>query len=284
MSGSRTIAVIGSGAMADDVSSAIRHSPVYRFAGAVEPGQSIPDGTGMVINLASGSNQISTLQSATSSGLPVATLPLTSTGDDARAALGSGRVMQVSPLRGFEALEAFRADVRSGKPGRPYGIFAAHRVKQGTGDLFDSVGVPLLHFVFDLFDEPLARVQTTRASLFGSNDDAWFILARGKQDLLLTIEFAASIASSAPAPAQVLMEATGSEAVLRVEPSRQVIEITGKSGVTKDVAWWPDEAPGFVDAAVQVTDIHEPKRELAFLDFVAAVRQSAEKGEPVELS
>ena len=283
MSGSRTIAVIGVGEMAQHMASEIRHSPVHRFAGVVEPGQSIPAGADLVINLATGENQIPALKLATSSGLPVATLPLTSTDGDARAALAGGRVMQVNPLRGFAALEAFRADVRSGKPGKPYGIFAAHRVKQRTGDLFESVGVPLLHFVFDLFDEPLARVQTTRASLFGANDDAWFILARGARDLLLTIEFAASIAASAPAPAQILMEATGSEAVLRVEPTRQVVELTGKSGETHDVAWWPDETPGFVDAAVQATDIHEPKQELAFLDFVAAVRRSAEKGEPVEL-
>ena len=45
----------------------------------------------------------------------------------------------------------------------------------------------------------------------------------------------------------------------------------------------PDLAPVFVDAAVQTTGIHEPERELAFLDFVAAVRQSAERSQPVSL-
>jgi hypothetical protein len=38
-----------------------------------------------------------------------------------------------------------------------------------------------------------------------------------------------------------------------------------------------------VDAAVQTTGIHEPEREMAFLDFVAAVRESAETGQPVNL-
>jgi hypothetical protein len=192
-------------------------------------------------------------------------------------------VVQVSPLRGFVALEAFRADVRNGAAGKPYGIFGAHRVRQGRTDLFESVGISLLHYAFELFDEPLVRVQTTRASLFGTADDSWFIIARGERDLLVTLEFAASLAASAPTPEQILFEATGSDAMLRVEPTRQVVMVSSRDGATHDVAWWPDLAPVFVDAAVQTTDIHEPGRELAFLDFVAAVRQSAESGQPVEL-
>jgi predicted dehydrogenase len=150
--------------------------------------------------------------------------------------------------------------------------------------VFGSVGVSLLHFAFELFDEPLVRVQTTRANLFGSDGDAWFVIARGKQDLIITLEFAASLSASSPAPEQILFEATGSEGALRVEPTRQVIQISGGDKQTRDVAWWPDEAPGFVDAAVQATDIHEPARELAFLDFVAAVRKSAESGQAIDLT
>jgi hypothetical protein len=283
MSSSRASAVVGRGEMADAVVAAIRHSPVHRLAGNVEPGQAPPGGADMIINLAHGSDQTAVLRSVSSLGLPVATLPLASSDDAARSALESGRVVQVNSLRGFEALEAFRTDVRGGRAGKPYGIFGAYRVRQGRENLFEEVGLPLLHFAFELFDEPLTRVQTTRTNLFGGNGDAWFIIARGKRDLLVTLEFAASLAASAPASEQILMEATGSEAVLRVEPTRQVVEVSRRDGGTRGVAWWPDEAPGFVDAAVQATDIHEPKRELAFLDFVAAVRQSADRGEPVEL-
>lgn len=283
MSGSRPIAVIGNSDLADAVSNAIRHSPSHQFAGAVAAGQPVPDGTGMVLNLATGSDQVAALKRLALSNLPVATLPLATSDDAARSALGGGRIVQVSPLRGFSALEAFRADVRSGKAGMSYGIFGAHRVRQGRSDLFDSVGVPLLHFAFDLFDEPLVRVQTTKANLFGSHADAWFVIARGANDLIVTLEFAASLSASAPAPEQILFEATGSEGMLRAEPTRQVIQVSGRDAQTRDVAWWPDEAPGFVEAAVQTTDIHEPARELAFLDFLAAVRQSAESGQPVQL-
>lgn len=283
MSGARNIAVIGSGDLADSVAAAIRHSPLHRLAGVAKAGQPLPEGADMVLSLANGPEQVSALRAATASGLPVATLPLAASGDEARSALSGGRAVQVNPLRGFEALEAFRTDVRGGRPGKPYGIFGAHRVRQGSADLFESVGVALLHFAFELFDEPLARVQTTRTNLFGTSDDAWFIIARGKNDLLITLEFAASLAPSVPASEQILFEATGSEAVLRVEPTRQVVEVSGRDGTTRDVAWWPDEAAGFVDAAVQATDIHEPARELAFLDFLAAVRESAERGQPVEL-
>jgi len=283
MSDRQKIAVIGTGQIADDITRAIRYSTTYTLGGSSAPGQALPQGSQIVINAAAGAEQLSGLKSATDSGLPVATLPLTTTDESARAALGQGRVVQVSPLRGFVALEAFRADVRNGVAGNPYGIFAAHRVRQGHADLFDTVGIPLLNFVFELFDEPLVRVQTTRASLFGAENDAWFIIARGERDLLLTLEFAASLAASAPAPEQILLEATGSDAMLRVEPTRQVLMISGRDGSTRDVAWWPELAPVFVDAAVQSTDIHEPGRELAFLDFVAAVRESAESGQPVEL-
>ena len=284
MSGSRKIAVIGSGAFADSIVAALHHSPVHALAGVSETGESIPDGAAMVLNLVTGSKQSATLRKLAVAELPIATLPLTSSDAAAREALGSGRVVQVNPLRGFEALEAFRTDVRGGRAGTPYGMFAAHRVRQGHADLFDSVGVPLLHFAFDLFDEPLVRVQTTRANLFGREGDAWFVIARGNNNLIVTIEFAASLASSSPSDQQILLEATGTDGMLRVEPTRQVIQISGKDGGTHDVAWWPDDAPGFVDAAVQATDIHEPGRELAFLDFVAAVRESAESGQTVELS
>jgi predicted dehydrogenase len=284
MSGSRTIAVIGRGDMVDAVTQAIRRSPTHRLAGSIGAGEDLPKDTDLVLNLATGAEQISVLRALESSSLPVATLPLSSSDDAARAALGSGRVVQVNPLRGFEALEAFRTDVRGGRAGTPYGIFGAHRVRQGRADLFESIGVPLLHFALELFDEPLVRVQTTRANLFGSEGDAWFIIARGNQNLIVTLEFAASLSDNAPAPEQILFEATGADGVLRVEPSRQVVQVSGRDGHTRDVAWWPDEAPGFVDAAVQATDIHEPAREMAFLDFVSAVKRSAESGQTIEMT
>lgn len=283
MSDRQQLAVVGTGDIARNVAEAIRYSTGYTLAGSVTPGAVPADGTEIVINVTSGSDQLRALQAVAKAGLPVATLPLTTTDDAARAALGQGRVVQVSPLRGFVALEAFRADVRNGAAGKPYGIFGAHRVRQGSADLFEKVGLPLLHFAFDLFDEPLARVQATRASLFGSEHDAWFIIARGARDLLITLEFAASLAPSAPAGEQILFEATGNAAVLRAEPTRQVLQVSASGGGTADTSWWPELAPVFVDAAVQTTGIHEPERELAFLDFVAAVRQSAERGQPVSL-
>jgi len=283
MSDRQQLAVIGTGAIAAEISNAVRHSTDYALTGNVEPGEALPAGTQVVISVARGADQLTVLESATGAGLPVATLPLETTDDAARAALSHGRVVQVSPLRGYDALEAFRADVRNGATGKPYGIFGAHRVRQGYANLFENVGLPLLHFAFELFDEPLIRVQTTRTTLFGTANDSWFIIARGERDLLITLEFAASLAASAPAPEQILFEATGEGAVLRVEPTRQVLMVSGHNGATQDIAWWPDAAPVFVDAAVQTTGIHEPGRELAFLDFVAAVRKSAENGQPVDL-
>jgi hypothetical protein len=283
MSDRQQLAVVGTGDIAENVAAAIRYSTRYSLSGTVTPGAAAPDGTEIIINVARDADQQAALNGVAAAGLPVATLPLTTTDAAARAALGAGRVVQVSPLRGFVALEAFRADVRNGAAGKPYGIFGTHRVHQGSADLFEQVGLPLLHFAFDLFDEPLARVQTTRASLFGGEDDAWFVIARGARELLITLEFAASLASSAPAPEQILFEATGDASVLRVEPTRQVVAVSGSTGSTTDTGWWPELAPVFVDAAVQTTGIHEPERELAFLDFVAAVRQSAESGQPVNL-
>jgi hypothetical protein len=283
MSDRQQLAVVGTGDIANNVAEAIRYSTGYALSGAVTPGGAAPDGTEIVINVTRGAEQQAALNGVAAAGLPVATLPLATTDAAASAALGAGRVVQVSPLRGFVALEAFRADVRNGAAGKPYGIFGAHRVRQGSVDLFEHVGLPLLHFAFDLFDERLARVQTTRASLFGGEHDAWFVIARGARELLITLEFAASLAPSAPAPEQILFEATGNAAVLRVEPTRQVVQVSAGGGNTADTSWWPELAPVFVDAAVQTTGIHEPERELAFLDFVAAVRQSAERGQPVNL-
>ena len=231
MSGSRKIAVVGSGDFADSIVAALRHSPVHALAGVSASGDSLPEGASMVLDLVSGSRQASTLRQLASNDLPIATLPLATGDNAAREALGSGRVVQVNPLRGFMALEAFRTDVRGGKAGKPYGIFAAHRVKQGHADLFESIGVPLLHFTFDLFDEQLVRVQTTKANLFGRDGDAWFVIARGSNDLIVTIEFAASLAVGAPADQQILLEATGNG-----RHAARRTDATGHSGIRK-IGW-----------------------------------------------
>jgi hypothetical protein len=274
------IVVVGQDDFAREVADAVDHEAELELVGAIGTGDAIPDSAEFVICMADLDERTDVIRKATSAGLPVATLPLSDTGDEARAALTSGKVVQVSPLRGYVALETLRAEVRRGVLGQAYGLFAAHRFGQVPGQVFGERGGALLHYVYEVIGEPLEMVQTTRATLFGSQPDACFIVARASSGLLLTLEFAASLVEKAVVREQVLVEATGSGAVLRAEPTRQSILISGRSG-TSEQPWWISQAPGFVAAALSAAQTPDSKREVGFLDFLAAVRQSADAGEPV---
>jgi hypothetical protein len=212
---------------------------------------------------------------AVQAGLPVATLPLYETGEAARQALSQGQVVQVSPLRGYVALETLRSEVRRGALGRAYGFFGAFRFGEVPGGEFGERGAALMHYAYDTIGEPIEQVQTTRTALFSPTRGAAFIIARAASGLLLTLEFAASLH---PGEEQILIEATGSDAVLRAEPTRQSVLISGKSG-TREQPWWISRGPGFVAAALSAIRTRDTARELGYLDFLAAVRQSADAGQ-----
>lgn len=281
MSAEVSIAVVGSGALAESVAQSIHRSTEYELAGLAEPAVPLPAGAGLVLSIADPGDRLAVVEQANAATLPIVTLPLPDGGARAEAAARGGRVTQVSPLLGFAALGHLQREVASGTLGRRYGLFAAHRVRQGTADVFDAVGLPLLCYASAVLGEAPVSAQVTRAALFGAEPDSWFAILRCADGTLATVEFAASLPRSAPAEQQILVEATGSDAVLRGEPTRQAVTISGQEGVTHQRGWWAEQAPLFVTAAVEAAGTPNPEREVGLLRLIRAVRAAAGTGLPV---
>lgn len=277
------VVVIGAGSFTKSVANAVDREPGYALDSVVTPDDPLPKAVHLLISLVPPEARLDVAQRALAAGLLVVTLPFVTAGEPEYAALNSGRVVQISPLRGFGVVEALRTEIKQEALGRPYGLFATYRVRQGTPGLIDDAGVPLLHLATDLIDAPFVRVHVTPAQLFSDDVDAWFVVAAAADETVATIEIAASLPVHAPAPEQILIEATGSDAVLRAEPTRQRVTVYNQDGRASERGWWPDLGDSFVEAAI--SDSIEPNadRETSFLRFLAALYRSLETGDPVDI-
>jgi predicted dehydrogenase len=157
------------------------------------------------------------------------------------ALLADGARSVVSPLYGFRVLEEAARAVQAGEAGKIYGVFGSYRLERGASsdELRDQALVPLLAYTLEIFQSAVERVMVRQASLLAS-DDAWFVTIRLADETLLTLEVMATRSSGAGP--QVLVEITGSEQVLRVEPTRQSVILERTDAPAQALPWWEDEA------------------------------------------
>lgn len=185
----------------------------------------------------------------------------------------------VSPLYGFRVLEEAARAVQSGEAGKIYGFFGSYRLERGSTpeELRDQALVPLLAYALEIFHSTVERVMVRRASLLTS-DDAWFVTLRLADDTLLTLEAMATRPEGAGA--QILVEITGSEQVLRVEPTRQSVVIERVDAPARALPWWEDEAERLLAyIAARPAEVRSAER---LREVWAAVEQSIESGAAVE--
>lgn len=185
----------------------------------------------------------------------------------------------VSPLYGFRVLEVAAQTARDGEAGKIYGFFGSYRLERGASadELRDQALVPLLAYALDIFQSSVERVMVRRASLLTS-DDAWFVTLRLADETLLTLE--AMAARPTGAGPQILVEITGSEQVLRVEPTRQSVVVERTDAPAQALPWWEDEAERLLQhIAARPTEIRSGER---LREVWAAVEQSLERGVAVE--
>ena len=174
--------------------------------------------------------------------------------------------------------EAARA-TRAGEAGKIYGFFGSYRLERGASpdELRDAALVPLLAYALEIFHSPVERVMVRRASLLAS-DDAWFVTLRLADETLLTLE--AMAARPDGAGPQILVEITGSEQVLRAEPTRQSVIVERTDAPAQALPWWEDEAERLLTyIAARPTEIRSAERLWEVWD---AVEQSLESGVAVE--
>ncbi|HQZ89871.1 MAG TPA: hypothetical protein PLR44_07445 [Thermomicrobiales bacterium] len=171
----------------------------------------------------------------------------TEAGDAPADAIGVGPGVYASSIRhvvpfftAFEAVEEIQRAIAEGEVGSVYGCYASMRIPRGSSPealIAGGVG-PVLAVCRDLLPDPVARVWATRASLFGEND-AWFITLRLANDAIVTIEALASAGASAR---ELLVEVTGSNQVLRAEPTTQGIRVEPLGNEAMVWPWWEDLA------------------------------------------
>ncbi|MEZ4522021.1 MAG: hypothetical protein R3A46_10325 [Thermomicrobiales bacterium] len=196
-----------------------------------------------------------------------------------RAMLAANARSVLSPLYGFRVLEEAARATREGETGKIYGFFGSYRLERGASSdaLRDEALVPLLAYALDIFQSAAERVMVRRASLLAT-DDAWFVTLRLADETLLTLEaMAARPAGSGP---QVLVEITGSEQVLRVEPTRQSVVVERTDAPASALPWWEDEAERLLQhIASRPTEIRSAER---LREVWSAVEQSLESGTAIE--
>ena len=195
------------------------------------------------------------------------------------ALLVDGARSVVSPLYGFRVLEEAARAVQAGEVGNTYGFFGSYRLERGTSpdELRGQALVPLLAYALEIFHSTVERVMVRQASLLAT-DDAWFVTLRLADETLLTLEVLAARPSGSGS--QVLVEITGSEQVLRVEPTRQSVVVEPVDGPAKALPWWEDEAERLLQhIAARPTEIRSAER---LREVWTAVEQSLGSGTAVE--
>ncbi len=155
--------------------------------------------------------------------------------------------------------------------GKPAALFAAHRVRQGTGgDVFAALALPLIDLAMWVIGGEVERVQVMAERLFAAESvpdgadgaDTALMLLRFASGLTATLEVAGSLPEAAAQADELLVEYLGMDAVLRAMPTDLAVTVTSTRGV-------------------QAEDFLPPAAEAVGEAFVAAIR--AGQGVPQSL-
>jgi hypothetical protein len=214
--------------------------PVYHWQSTDDP----LVGTAPVLILADPPERAGFALTAIEAGSKVVSLPITTPNQQIDEAIAAGRFSLISRLHGLPTMARLAADCGSGSYGRRYGVFAAHRIPVDFASELEDALFNLIVYVTSLIDSPLVRVSATTSAFGGRETAGWFIIARFDDDTIVTIEVSAVLPESAHPSGELLVEVTGSDAVLRAEPERQSVVVSGRDGVQKFP--WYAEPPGFL--------------------------------------
>lgn len=190
---------------------------------------------------------------------------------------------RVVPLESaFEAVVAVRDAVASGEIGRIYGCFTSLRLPRGSTpeEVLHSGLLPALALTLDVVPGDPERVWAKRASLF-EPDDAWFVTIRLTDETLLTIEAMAS--EPAGGDRHLLVELTGSERVLRAEPTRQAVVIESLDSPTRRAPWWEDLGERYLHLVVKRAALPADPGGTRLRATWDALLTSSSTGEPVRV-
>lgn len=273
-----TVGLVGRGSAAEELARAVSVRPGLRFAGQSAPGAPLPQAELLLSAGLDTTERAALAVAAAGAGQRVVVSPLASVDEQVREALESGLVTQVSPLLGLGPLRGLADRMRRGEVGRRYGVFAQLQRRRDAAVTLDEMFAALLHYVLSTLDGAVVVAYACRSALCGPRDDAYHAVLRMEDETLVTLEAAAVLPESWPEDERVVVEATGSDAVVRAEPTRQAILVSARDGSTRAVPWVPNRTVGYLDAVLDDWGRPDPARELRYLDVLAACQSVAPGG------
>lgn len=205
-------------------------------------------------------------------------------------AIATGRAMLhenagsvVPSLSAFRVIDEVVRAAHAGEAGVIYGLFGSYRVPRGTApdDVTNDALLPLLAIALEILDGDVTDVWARRASLLDEGD-AWFATIH-LGAVILTLEAIATTDPPPPNSAELVIEVTGSDQVLRAEPFRQSVAVEQFGGPTQKHGWWEDAGERLLQRILELDEkpVHSNAQRLQAV--WSAVLQSAESGQPVGL-
>ncbi len=184
-----------------------------------------------------------------------------------------------------EAVATLTQHLRAGDAGQVYGLFCSLRVsRERRGQRAQLAALlPALSLSLFLLPSEVVRVQATCASLL-QDSDAWFVHLRLADETLITIESMATLPDEASP--ELLVELTGSDAVLRAEPTRQSVTVQSDGAAATSTLWVEDPAERYLRAvAASWTADLPPRTPGTRLRTVwRALHASIDAGAPITLT
>lgn len=285
----KPVQLYGSGPFADGVARCLHQSGSYQLDRLSQPDEAIS--AKLVISVAGRQERNAIAERAVEAGARLVSLPLALPNPPSwwEDAVTAGQVTQLSDLLGYAALrrlvdQAGSADV-SNTLGHRYGLFASYRLSQRNPASLAETVPSMMHYVCTVLGEIPVRVQVTMARLFGEQVDGSFALLRCADGTVATVEVAACLPDSAPVTPEILVEASGSEAMLRAEPTRQSVRVWSNHQQTGSHGWWVDPADGFTELALDAFASDAPGNswEIDWPRLLAAIRKAADSGQPADV-
>lgn len=174
---------------------------------------------------------------------PQATTIITDAATIPEGAIATGRAMlvenagQIAPhLLAFRVIDEAARAVHAGEVGQIYGCYGSYRVARGSDPEHVAIDalLPLLAVTLEIVQGKVSRVWARKASLLAEGD-AWFVTLQINA-AIVTLEAMAT--SDPPNTAELLIEVTGSQKVLRAEPTRQAITVASFDAPAQSLGWW----------------------------------------------
>lgn len=198
-----------------------------------------------------------------------------------RAVLVENAGQIVPHFLGFRVVDEVRRAVHAGEMGQIYGCYGSYRGPRDTDSEHIATDglLPLLAVTLEIIQDDVTRVWSHRASLLAEND-AWFVtLTIG--EVIVTLEALAT--TDPPRTTELLIEVTGSERVLRAEPTRQAITVAPFDAPAQSLGWWEDAGERFLQLVNALEERPMTGSANRLQSVWNAIQESAGSGSPVTL-